>query len=244
MARIVKPGYNVRVKDANGRVRFARVVTVVDQDNITYRIGHQTTNTFAATRAAYSHGGLLFEQDSVPDKPYNVAVTVGNSEATFTGDILNNGGSAVTDIEYKVDAGSWTSSGETAFPITITSLQNGETYSVLFRAVNATGNGFASTAVSAVLPDAVASAPTALVATPADVTCSIAFTVPADDGGSAITDYEFKVGAGAWTTGATDESPVVVTGLTAETEYSVLLRAVTAVGNGAASAACVFTTTA
>lgn len=149
MARIVKVGYNVRVKDANGRVRFARVVTVVDQDNITYRIGHQTTNTFAATRATYSHGGLLFEQDSVPDKPYSLVATPADETCSIAFAMLNNGGAAITNYKYKIDAGSWTalSPADAATPVTIPGLTAETEYSVQLRGVNANGDGFASDAV-------------------------------------------------------------------------------------------------
>jgi len=88
--------------------------------------------------------------------------------------------------------------------------------------------------------DTVPAAPTDLIATPGDTTASIAFTPPAD-GGSAITDYEYRVGTGAWTTGATTASPVAIAGLANDVEVSITLRAVNAVGNSPASAAVLVT---
>lgn len=86
--------------------------------------------------------------------------------------------------------------------------------------------------------DTVPEAPTDLDATPGDTEVSIAFTAPAD-GGTEITNYEYKVGTGAWTAfdPAVTGSPVVITGLTNDTEYTIRLRAVNAVGSGAQSAA-------
>ena len=81
------------------------------------------------------------------------------------------------------------------------------------------------------------SAPTSLAATAGDQQLSIAFTAGAS-GGSAITDYEYTTDNGStWVTAATTASPVVITGLTNGTSYTVKLRAVNAIGNGTASAA-------
>ena len=85
-------------------------------------------------------------------------------------------------------------------------------------------------------------APTALVATAGDGQVSVAFTAPSSDGGSSITDYEYQLDGGAWESASTTSSPVVITGLTNGTSYSIKLRAVNAAGNGAESAAATFTT--
>lgn len=94
--------------------------------------------------------------------------------------------------------------------------------------------------------DTVPTAPTSLVATPGDTQASIAFTAPSSDGGSAITNYQYKVGTGAWTafSPADTTTPVVVTGLTNDQQVSIRLRAVNAVGAGAESAAVTVTPTA
>ena len=87
---------------------------------------------------------------------------------------------------------------------------------------------------------AVPVAPTALVATPATTSVSIAFTLDVQD--PVVTDIEYRIGAGAWVSAATATSPVAITGLTNNTQYSVTLRAVNLDGNGAASTAVVFYT--
>jgi hypothetical protein len=84
-----------------------------------------------------------------------------------------------------------------------------------------------------------ASAPTALVATPGDRQVSIAFN-PGAYGDSAITNYEFSTDNGTnWTlfNPLSTASPVVISGLTNGTTYSIRLRAINAYGPGAASAA-------
>jgi hypothetical protein len=63
------------------------------------------------------------------------------------------------------------------------------------------------------------------------------FTAP-DDGGSAITNYEYSTDNGSnWNLAGTTTSPVTVVGLVAGSVYSVKLRAVNVVGSGAASSA-------
>ena len=82
-------------------------------------------------------------------------------------------------------------------------------------------------------------APTSLSQSSATTTTAvIAFTAPNNDGGSAITNYEFNLNGGAFTalSPADAATPVTITGLTAGTTYTVTLRAVNIVGAGPASA--------
>ena len=79
-------------------------------------------------------------------------------------------------------------------------------------------------------------APTSVVATAGNASASVAFTVPASNGGSAITGYTVTSSPGSFTaTGAT--SPVNVTGLTPGTTYTFTVVATNAVGNSVPSAA-------
>jgi len=101
--------------------------------------------------------------------------------------------------------------------------------------VNAIGSGASSSAVS-VTPATVPGVPTITSATPGNQTASIAFTAPGSDGGSPITDYEYELDAsGSWTSLGTTSSPATITGLTNGQSYSVAIRAVNAMGNGAGS---------
>jgi DNA-binding beta-propeller fold protein YncE len=83
-------------------------------------------------------------------------------------------------------------------------------------------------------------APTSLVATPGDGSTSIAFT-PGFNGGSAITKYQYKVGAGAWTDAVGTTSPITVSGLTNYQVSRIKLRAVNSIGTGVASVAVAVT---
>ena len=82
-------------------------------------------------------------------------------------------------------------------------------------------------------------APTNLVATPGNAAASIAFTAPVNNGGSAITNYEYSTDNGtSWTacSPVVVTSPVSISGLTNGTTYLVKLHAVNAAGPGTASA--------
>ena len=79
-------------------------------------------------------------------------------------------------------------------------------------------------------------APTIGTATGGDAQASVAFTAPADTGGTAITGYTVTSSPGSLTgTGAS--SPIVVTGLTNGTAYTFTVTATNAQGTGPASAA-------
>jgi len=260
MALPVKVGMNIRVLLGGGnrdgaRIRFARVLTVVDQDNITAAFGHGPS--FAATRSTqYSKYGLLFIQDSVPfaledltviDQGEQEDATV---ELNFTFRLTNNGGHEVTDIEAKVDAGSWTPvdtyeldyDGEVGVgSAMIAGFSYDTAYTVRFRAVTAEGNGTQSAELAITVADTasqVPAQPTIDSVTPGDGELSVAWT--ADwTGGSAITDCEYAI-APAWEGAVFDDwasagstSPAVISTLINGQEYDVRIRLVNANGAGA-----------
>jgi Fibronectin type III domain len=84
------------------------------------------------------------------------------------------------------------------------------------------------------------SAPTAVAASIGDASLSIAFSPPASDGGSAITNYTATCSdANGSVVANGTSSPVVVTGLTNGTEYRCTVAATNSVGTGEASEAVV-----
>jgi hypothetical protein len=98
------------------------------------------------------------------------------------------------------------------------------------------------TVIDAGLPVTAPAAPTSLNATPGNGSASIAFTAGAD-GGAAITKYQYQLGSGSWTDAVGTTSPISISGLSAYSGYTVMLRAVNSVGAGAASASLQATTT-
>jgi titin len=176
-----------------------------------------------------------------PGAPTLNSSTIANQSTDIDFTVTDDGGDVVTNVEYSTDNGaSWTtpSPAVTTSPIRITGLTNGTSYDVKLRAVNSVGSGTASAALSLV-PDGLPSAPSLVGASPADGRVLVSFT-PGSDRGVPISNYEYELdGSGTWTaiSPATSSSPVTITGLTNGTTYSVKLRAVNAVGSGAASGA-------
>jgi hypothetical protein len=87
------------------------------------------------------------------------------------------------------------------------------------------------------------SAPTLNTVTGGDRSISVAFTAGAN-GGASITDYEYSLNGGTYTSAATTTSPFTITsGISGRTSYSVALKARNSVGLGSASGSLSATTT-
>ena len=79
------------------------------------------------------------------------------------------------------------------------------------------------------------SAPQNLTATPGNAQVTLAWSAPSDAGGSAITEYQCSCDGGATWVNASGALSHVFYGLTIGTEYTLKVRAVNAVGFGAAA---------
>jgi uncharacterized delta-60 repeat protein len=179
---------------------------------------------------------------TTPGAPALSAITPGNAQLTvaFSAPALD-GGAAISNYEYSTNGGStWStrSPASTASPLVIAGLNNGTTYQVALRAVNAAGAGAASAVLEA-MPSTTPAAPLLTGITPGNGHLTVVF-IPGSNGGLEITNYEFSTNGGAtWQprVPAATTSPLLITGLTNGAAYGVLIRAVNANGAGAASAA-------
>ncbi|MCX6404249.1 MAG: hypothetical protein NTW81_01780 [Actinobacteria bacterium] len=161
-------------------------------------------------------------------------VTVAYSAVAAT----NTGGSAITAYQYSTNNGStWATAP--ASPFVISGLGNGETVSVKMRAVNAVGNGVASatakTATTASAPKA-APAITSVTAGTGKVTVKYTAVATANNGGSAITGYQYSINNGSTWLNAGAAAGFDISAAKGAT-VSVKMRAVNAVGASAASTA-------
>ena len=181
---------------------------------------------------------------TVPGPPTNLTATPSGTTASIGFTPGPDGGSPITGYDYSLDGGrTWVtpSPAVTGSPLVIPGLVVGDTYSVILRAVNDLGPGEPSEPVEFTLAT-VPAAPVGLLATPGDGSATIVFT-DGDDGGSPITNHEYRVDGGSWVpfSPAEADSPVTITGLTNGVSVSIELRAVNALGAGAASAPVLIT---
>jgi hypothetical protein len=175
---------------------------------------------------------------NVPDAPTIGTATAGNAQASvvFTAP-ESNGGSSITSYTATSSPDGFTSVGASS-PLVVSGLTNGTAYTFTVTATNVIGIGAPSSASNSVTPATTPGAPTIGVITPANGQLSVAFTA-GSTGGSAITNYKYSSDNGATFTACSPEqttSPVVITGLTNGTPYSVQLKAVNIVGDGTATA--------
>ena len=212
-----------------------------------------------------------FTTPTTPSAPVISSITSQNQALQVTLTTPASGGSPITDYQWSTDGGStWysessygspcQSSGATSVTCEIaalstngsTSLANGTTYPIEMRAVNAVGDGTASTSQSGT-PYTTPGAPTITTGSsgmiPANQTLTVSFNAPASTGGTAVTAYQYSTDAGATWHARTDGQAATattmtiaalssdgVTPLTNGSTYSIEIRAVNAAGSGPGSA--------
>ncbi len=179
---------------------------------------------------------------AAPGVPTAVSAEAGNNEATVSfAAPVPDGSAGILSYTVTVSPGGATAAGY-ASPLTVTGLTNGNSYTFTVTATNAIGTGTSSSASGSVTPLAtLPGRPTntkAAFNTGASGAISVSFSAPANNGGTAITNYEVtaQVADGSTvetvtTTGAS--SPISVTGLTNARPYIFTVRA----NNGSRGAA-------
>ena len=201
-----------------------------------YTIRLKAVNAAGVSTAATASAVTPFTNAAPPT---SLVATAGNNQVSISFTAGANNGSAITNYKYSIDGGSTYSAFATPVttsPVTITGLTGGTTYSIYLKAVNSAGDSVASASVSAT-PYTNPSAPSGLIATASNTQISISFT-PGATNGSAITNYKYSIDGGStYTAFATPvtTSPVVITGLTNGTSYTIFLKSVNIAGDSSAS---------
>ena len=181
---------------------------------------------------------------TVPGIPTNLALTPADSEIAVTWSApASDGGSTLTgyDLDYKLSSSSnWINSTHSGLvrTFTITSLTNAANYNIRVAAINDRGTGSYVTGTAAPVAAAtVPGIPTNLVLTPGDTQIEVAWTAPADNGGSVITGYdlEYKLSSSSnWinTTHSGIGITFTITGLTNAANYNIRVAAINLPGTG------------
>jgi len=169
--------------------------------------------------------------------PTGVTGVAGDGQVTVSWTApASDGGSAITGYTVTSSPGSFTCA-TAATSCVVTGLTNGTAYTFTVTATNAVGTSAPSTESAAVTPTAAATAPgapTGVTGVAGDGQVTVSWTVPASDGGSAITGYTVTSSPGSLTC-ATAATSCDVTGLTNGTAYTFTATATNAVGTSAPS---------
>ena len=136
---------------------------VVHEIGIQYNTGD---NSYVSYIDYIEINGTTFDFEASPplppSAPTDLVATPGDSQLTIAFTQSDDNGTAITDYQYQTDDGSWTSTGTTSSPITISDgLTNGTDYAIRLRAISAAGNGEEAQILAA--PRGIADAVTLLV---------------------------------------------------------------------------------
>jgi YVTN family beta-propeller protein len=164
---------------------------------------------------------------AAPEAPTSLSATSGDGSATITFTSGADGGAAITKYQAKVGTGAWTDVVGTSSPLTVTGLTNYARVTVKLRAVNSAGAGAESAGVS-VWPRATGPLLTSVKAVGTmRIRASFAALTPVGGTVSRYWVYAYVKGtntlAGSCRSTAVARS-CVVAGLTANTEYDVVVR--------------------
>ena len=199
---------------------------------------------------------------TVPISSLGLTASPGNGQVTLRWNVPENtGGSAIIRYEYRwTETGgefsAWVSVDPSERSATVHNLTNGREYVFEVRGVNALGygpvesaatpgggktpggggSGGGSTGGGGGSPrQTVPGAPTNLLADAGDAAVTLTWDAPEDDGGSAVTDYQYGINGRGWTAIGTTGTTHTVTGLVNDTVYAFQVRAVNRIGRSQVS---------
>jgi hypothetical protein len=236
-------GTNRVMTSTNGTTWTAKAAAV---DSKWYGVAYGNGLFVAVSSDGTGHRAMASFEVMTPGIPTINSITALSTtqlQVAFTAP-ESTGATAISNYEYSLNNGStWVtpSPAVTASPLTISGLTQGTTYNVQLRARNTTGTGLGcGTATVNATTLNVPNAPTALSASAGLGVANISFTAPSNDGGAAITNYEYSTNNGtSWTavSPASTNTSFTIAGLTNCTAYDVKVRAVNSEGSGSASSA-------
>jgi uncharacterized protein (TIGR02145 family) len=186
--------------------------------NAVYYFKAYATNSLGTTY------GMRLTFTTALGAPTNVSATKGNAQATVNFvPPLTNGGAEITGYRVTSSPGNLVATGPTS-PIVVSSLVNGTSYTFTVVAFNANGNSAPSSPSNPVTPSTVPGSPTIGTAIAGNAQATISFSIPQNNGGSAITSYTVTSNPDGITATALS-SPITITGLTNGSSYSFTVTA-------------------
>uniref|UniRef100_A0A6C0DS22 Fibronectin type-III domain-containing protein n=1 Tax=viral metagenome TaxID=1070528 RepID=A0A6C0DS22_9ZZZZ len=174
--------------------------SVLLTNGTTYTVSVRARN--AVNSGLASQPGIAATPATVPGAPtLNSAVGGNQSIALSWTAPTSTGGDPITSYEYNTSNNSLyrtlTSTGTGPITATITvdsnnvGLVNGQSYTVIVRAVNAVNPGASSTSKDALVANTPAG-PSNIVVTPLNGQISVSWTTPSNTGGAPITEYRYS----------------------------------------------------
>lgn len=217
-----------------------RMLSVATPDKVT-NPGSESPNLLLYARSTFDTPA-----PTAPSVPTSLSAVGGVGQASLTWSAPSqNGGADISDyvVEYSSRGStSWSQFDDgvsVTTSATVTGLSNGTTYLFRVRAVTSGGTSDASASASAII--GVPTSPQSLSATAIDQAVRLMWSVPAQNGGSVITDYVIEYssnGGTAWSIfddGTSIATTSTVSGLTNSMTYQFRVSASNTLGTGASS---------
>ncbi|PRX74304.1 S-layer family protein [Cohnella sp. SGD-V74] len=185
-----------------------------------------------------------YEYERVLPVPRNLIGTAGDRQVTLSWDVVNFADSYEV-YKYEGATGPVTTDdwelvardiNVTTYEVT--ELTNGTGYAFAVKAVSTLGDSDFTDAAAIATSSTVPDAPSGVSATAGNGQAVVSFTVPTNNGGSAITGYTVTALVNGSATGMTETgtaSPITVSGLTNGTAYTFSVRATSALGDSSES---------
>ena len=218
-------------------------ITVSLLNGQTYQIILRAVNSVGDGAASSAVTAVL--PALAPDAPTGLTVTRGNTSITINFTPGSNNGAAIRKYKYSINNGASYQDVDlvtTTSPVTISGLTNGQSYTILLKAVNDIGESDASSASPSVIPSTTPAAPSINSVTRGNNSLVVDFT-PGSNGGDAIVNYKYSINGTTYyafdpvvTTSPATISLVNGTSLTNGQTYNVTLLAVNTNGDGLVSA--------
>ena len=247
--------FTTTVTPRTERVAHNYTLTItVPADTVTSAAGNKP-NEEAMLEARVAPPGV-----TVPISSLGLTASPGNGRVTLRWSTPDNsGGSAIVRYEYRWREsvgvfGDWVRVDPSERSATVPNLTNGREYVFEVRGVNALGYGDVETARATPAPSpprprprppgpgpgpvrqTVPSAPRNLTAVVGNGEVVLTWEAPASDGGSEITDYEYRIDMrNPWISIGSTDTAHTVTGLVNGTEYVFEVRAVNRIGKSFSS---------